>query len=106
MKRIQRKWRLALAGLLVIAVVIILWTRWRPAKRFNGAPRNADDLRIMTWNVGYFAPIMDKNIRELDLSPVAELIKDTHVDVVILQELICRSGSPKCPASGTIVPLW
>ena len=44
-------------------------------------------MRVMTWNVGYFAIAKNKNLREVDIMPVSALIGDSGADVVVLQEL-------------------
>ena len=48
---------------------------------------DANEFRVATWNVGYFAAIEDKNVRDIDLSPITETIRAFYADVVILQEL-------------------
>jgi len=44
-------------------------------------------LRVMTWNVGYFTPLPDKNMREVDCQSAASLIVKSEAQVVVLQEL-------------------
>ena len=61
--------------------------RWRPATRFEYSPTEESELRVITWNVGYFSVVKDKNIRRVDLKSISELISKVDADVIILQEL-------------------
>lgn len=82
---------------LVISVVILtvfaslLWARWRPAQRFDATAEvghsYTSTLRVVTWNVGYFALASNKNMRAPDIDAVSELLKSTAAQVVMLQEL-------------------
>ncbi|HEX5790595.1 MAG TPA: endonuclease/exonuclease/phosphatase family protein [Luteolibacter sp.] len=81
--RSPRCWWL-LVGLVACALP---WARWRPAQRFVCRPVAADELRVVTWNVGYFAPVSDKNMKATDVERVATLLKPLDADVVVLQEL-------------------
>lgn len=65
----------------------LLWARWRPAERFEQRLAGDDTFRIVTWNVGYFAPVENKNMRDLDVEEVSQILRETKPQVVILQEL-------------------
>lgn len=92
MKTIRRKW-ITLSLILTLLLLSIVWIRWRPAKRFEFSFPGDDEFRVVTWNVGYFSVVRNKNVRDVDLKPIAEIIQGIHADVVILQEL----GSLKHP---------
>ena len=68
-------------------LVFLLWARWRPAQRFDPQPLTSGQLRVVTWNVGYFALSSDKNMRDLDQENVVSILRDCDANVVILQEL-------------------
>jgi len=75
---------------LIIAVVILiglLWARWRPAERFDADTPKQDVLRVVTWNVGYFAITKNKNMRDVDIEEVSQTLKTTAAQIVLLQEL-------------------
>lgn len=86
MKTMGRKWIL-LSLVLALLLFSIVWMRWRPAKRFDFSLPGDHDFRVATWNVGYFSVVENKNVRAMDLKPIAETIQEIHADVVILQEL-------------------
>lgn len=86
MKTIRRKW-IILSFIPVLLLISILWMRWRPASRFSPSVPGEDDFRVVTWNVGYFSVVENKNARDVDLKPIAEMIREMRADVVILQEL-------------------
>ena len=46
-----------------------------------------NELRVVTWNVGYFAPISNKNLRDVDLDRIVETLEEVSADVIVLQEL-------------------
>lgn len=41
----------------------------------------------MTWNVGYFAPVSNKNLRDVDTDRVVRVLEKVRADVIVLQEL-------------------
>jgi endonuclease/exonuclease/phosphatase family metal-dependent hydrolase len=75
---------IATASVLFAACV---WTRWRPAQRFEFNERKNDTFRIVTWNVGYFTLVNNKNMRDVDLGEVTLILKKASPDVIVLQEL-------------------
>ena len=44
-------------------------------------------LRVVTWNVGYFAAVENKNVKDLDIPDIAEMLVSVSPDIVVLQEL-------------------
>ncbi len=76
-------------SLLIFGVIVVacIWARWRPAQRFNYREIQADEFRLVTWNVGYFAPTSNKNARDVDIARIAEILKGVSLDVAVLQEL-------------------
>jgi len=59
----------------------------RPSVRFSAHPVMPQELRVMTWNVGYFAITPNKNMRDVDVPVVSEIIQQSGAQVVFLQEL-------------------
>ena len=86
MKRSKFKAILSLALCLTLSGGL-LWARWRPADRFDPVVAEQGMLRVMTWNVGYFAVAADKNMRDLDIGSVVSTVQEASPDVVVLQEL-------------------
>lgn len=72
---------------IVFVLLLSAWVRHRFATRFEYVVPGPHDFRVVTWNVGYFAPVSDKNLRDVDLESVAELLSGLSADVVVLQEL-------------------
>lgn len=70
-----------------MTLLLTAWMSWLPAKRFVANDLKEDELRVVTWNVGYFSPVTNKNVRDIDLDVIASLLTDVTPDVVILQEL-------------------
>ncbi|OED38131.1 hypothetical protein AB833_20845 [Chromatiales bacterium (ex Bugula neritina AB1)] len=73
--------------LLFVTAALLLWARWRPAQRFDLSAVSTSDFRLVTWNVGYFAITANKNMRDLDVNEVSNVLKAIDAQVVILQEL-------------------
>ena len=75
--------------LLILAIVlaVCIWIRWRPAQRFGYRQVRADEFRLVTWNVGYFAPTNNKNARDVDIPRIAKVLKDVSANAAVLQEL-------------------
>ena len=84
--RIRKKYKILIVCCLIL-IAAMLWARWRPAQRFSPSEPSPGSLRLVTWNVGYFALASDKNMRDVDLSRVSDIIKTTQAQVVVLQEL-------------------
>lgn len=63
------------------------WAWWRPAQRFEVCEVGFGELRLVTWNVGYFAPSKNKNARDLDVERISGVLKPLTAQVVVLQEL-------------------
>jgi endonuclease/exonuclease/phosphatase family metal-dependent hydrolase len=61
--------------------------RTREARRFTPRAPSKGELRLVTWNVGYFALSNDKNLRDVDLDGIVAVLKSTDPDVVVLQEV-------------------
>ena len=83
-------WRRLLRGALAAVGVLVagcLWARWRPAARFRMGSPGEDELRVVTWNVGYFAPVKVKSARAVDIGTIAEVLRSTGAHVAVLQEL-------------------
>lgn len=85
--RPARRKSVVIALVCILIIVIILWARWRPANRFEFKPVAQNQIRVMTWNVGYFAVARNKNLRDVDAEPIVALIAETDSDFVVLQEL-------------------
>jgi len=88
--KLLRRWRhlgQVLLGLLLFLIVFCLWARVRDAKRFEPSPVGENELRVMTWNVGYFTVVSDKNMRKKDYELVADIVLKSESQVVILQEV-------------------
>ncbi len=73
--------------LLLIVLGVGIWARWRPARQFDPGEPRAGEFRLATWNVGYFAPAVNKNVRDFDIDGIADTLKGLSAHVVILQEL-------------------
>ena len=86
MKRITRR-RLLIGIFLILLPGLLSWARWRPAQRYEPTPKAAHEFRVVSWNVGYFASIKDKNLRDTDMPQIGKLLTDLDADVIILQEL-------------------
>ncbi|MDF3129066.1 endonuclease/exonuclease/phosphatase family protein [Kiritimatiellaeota bacterium B1221] len=86
MKLSKKKCTILFVGILGVSL-LSAWSRHRFAKRFAYVEPGADEFRVVTWNVGYFAPVADKNLKDVDVPAVASLISGLAADVVVLQEL-------------------
>ncbi len=64
--------------------------RHRSAQRFTPSSVETTEFRVMTWNVGYFAISQNKNLRDLDLDTIARIIRESHAQAVVLQEVSSR----------------
>jgi len=83
-----RKKRVVIPVILLVGMICFCtWARWRPAKRFEGVPRAENELRMVTWNVGYFAVASNKNMRDVDVDRIVSTLEEVAPDVVVLQEL-------------------
>ncbi len=83
----RRQWALGLLLLILLLIAAGLWARWRPARRLDvGAPMSGE-FRLATWNVGYFTPAKNKNVRDFDISRIVHVLKRVSAHVVVLQEL-------------------
>lgn len=85
--KVTRKKILKLLAIALVLVAVCLWARWRPAQRFESSERKNDTLRVVTWNVGYFAFVKNKNMRDADLREVTLVLEKASPDVIVLQEL-------------------
>ena len=56
---------------MVILSAAMLWSRYRPAQRFQFSELSAQEFRVVTWNVGYFALASNKNVRPCDLASIS-----------------------------------
>ncbi len=79
--------RLILLFVLVFFTAASGWAWWRPAQRFEVSDLELGELRLVTWNVGYFAPAKNKNVRDLDIERIVEVLKPLTAQVIVLQEL-------------------
>ncbi len=86
MKRNRRKF-VVLTAIALLFSVWIFWIRWRPAQRFEFSPVSENEIRVLTWNVGYFSAVKNKNLRDVDLKPILGLLREIGADIIILQEL-------------------
>lgn len=88
----------------LLLLVTCLWVRWRPAQKFKFNERSDQTLRIVTWNVGYFAFVKNKNMRDTDLQEVTGILKKAAPDIIVLQEL----GDLKQPddIAAKLGPAW
>jgi hypothetical protein len=59
-RRFSRRWILRSLLILGTVVAAIAWAWWRPAERFGYQEVGVDGFRVVTRNVGYFAPSNDK----------------------------------------------
>ena len=55
--------------------------------RFAEKAPAKNELRVVTWNVGYFAPVTNKNLRDVDTDRVVKVLEEIIPDVIVLQEL-------------------
>jgi endonuclease/exonuclease/phosphatase family metal-dependent hydrolase len=85
--KIFRKKTLTLLAIALVLIAGCFWARWRPAKKFEFNERKDGTLRMVTWNVGYFALVKNKNMRNTDLREVTDILKKASADVIVLQEL-------------------
>lgn len=74
MKINRNKW-ITIAFILVLLLLSLSWTRWRPARRFEPSLPGENEFRIATWNVGYFCAVKNKNVRDIDLKTISEVMK-------------------------------
>jgi endonuclease/exonuclease/phosphatase family metal-dependent hydrolase len=76
-------------SLLILGIIVVtsIYAMWRPAQRFGYREIQADEFRLVTWNVGYFAPTSNKNARDVDIARIAEILKGVSLNVAVLQEL-------------------
>ncbi len=87
------KWMTRRASLRVLLCGVLAfggtlgWARWRPAQRFVAGPADPGVLRVVTWNVGYFAPVSNKNMQDEDIDRVVEVLRGIDGEIVVLQEL-------------------
>lgn len=65
-------------------------TRYRSAQKFIPVAVSKDQLRVVTWNVGYFSLSSNKNLQDSDLEHITEVIRSSEAQVVILQEVSHR----------------
>lgn len=86
MKKLLFSWRSFLC-LTFIAALALGWARWRPAQRFEFQELKDTELRLATWNVGYFAATNNKNLRDVDIARIVEILDGITADAVVLQEL-------------------
>ena len=86
MKYIRNK-PLALIVAITFVTSLAIGATWRPAKRFEPCETKANQVRVATWNVGYFAPVSNKNLRDSDINRVANIINTIQPNVIVLQEL-------------------
>lgn len=93
----KKKTIISLSLLLLISCTL-LWARWRPAQRFTANDFETQNFRILTWNVGYFAPTSNKNMKDLDINEVSKVLKATQAQVLILQELAKADQAKKIAA--------
>lgn len=82
-----RKWILPVGVMLIIFLVWCHWARWRPAHRFVPGELKPGEFRLVTWNVGYFTAMSNKNSRDVDIPTIADVLHKLSPQVVILQEL-------------------
>lgn len=87
MKKSRKKLRLFLLLVGVLVPGLLLWSRWRPAQRFEAGTPSENELRVATWNVGYFAATGNKNLRDTDVPRISAVIKDMMAQVVVIQEI-------------------
>ena len=85
--KITRKKAFTLLAISSVLIAGLLWARWRPAQRFEFSKKENGTLRVVTWNVGYFTFIKNKNMRDTDLREVTSILKKASPDIVVLQEL-------------------
>ena len=85
--KINRKKLITITFILVLLLLSLFWMRWRPARRFESSLPGENEFRIATWNVGYFSAVKNKNVRDVDLNTITEIIRTLNADVIILQEL-------------------
>lgn len=83
----SRRWLVILLLVFGIIAVAGIWARWRPAQRFVSRELGTDEFRVVTWNVGYFSPVKNKNVRDIDLKGIVETLKGLSANIVVLQEL-------------------
>ncbi|WOO41080.1 endonuclease/exonuclease/phosphatase family protein [Rubellicoccus peritrichatus] len=82
--------RRTLCCLLLLSAIVastLTWARWRPAQRFEFQELKANELRLVTWNVGYFAATHNKNLRDVDIAEIVDVLDGISPDAVVLQEL-------------------
>jgi len=87
----QRKQKIFwVCGVLLLASLTAGCIRHRSAQRFVPSTVEPDEFRLMTWNVGYFALTRNKNLRDLDLGTLADTIRNSNAQAVVLQEVSTR----------------
>ena len=88
--RKHRRRRKILAAVVAVFLGLVgfgLWARWRPAKPFVPGPPATDELRIVTWNVGYFPALPKKTARLSDTDAIIAVLRQTDAHLIALQEL-------------------
>lgn len=82
--------RKVLTAVLAISLILVgfgFWARWRPARKFIPGPPAGDELRIVTWNVGYLAARRNKAARLDDTDAIVAVLRQTNAHLISLQEL-------------------
>lgn len=85
--RRRKRILLALAAFTVLVSGAGLWARYRPAQRFVPSVPAENELRIVTWNVGYFTPLRVKSAPADDSVSIVAVLRHTRAHLVVLQEL-------------------
>ena len=88
-KRRRRRRTILVAAVMVALIVVALglWARWRPAKTFVPGPPGEDQLRVVTWNVGYFTTRHVKAARAADTDAIVAVLCQTNAHLIALEEL-------------------
>ena len=83
----RRRIPMVLGAVAVALTSICLWTTHRPAERFGEGPPGENELRIVTWNVGYFTPLKVKSARASDTDAIVKVLYRIDAHLIVLQEL-------------------
>ncbi|MDA3874310.1 MAG: hypothetical protein PF795_10190 [Kiritimatiellae bacterium] len=84
---VPKKWFKRVLVPLLILITAGASLRHRDARRYSPTDLRSDQLRIITWNVGYFAVSTNKNLRDADLNELTRILTRATPDVVVLQEV-------------------
>lgn len=86
-RKLRRRILLFVLAVTGLFIGFCIWARHRPADRFDPSVPKEGQIRIVTWNVGYFTPLKIKSARDRDAKTIAEVLSQINAHIIVLQEL-------------------